>query len=142
MMKTFVLTISKNFMATHPKAGHPTEFYEKIIAGTKIHTIRGNYELWKKRIDQINEGKAVLSVREWMRKPYRSPQVELTKFTKVGIQKIEFDLLGWFIDDIDNDVTTGVIALNDGLLYADFIKWFKGKPIKDSAIIHFTNFRY
>lgn len=39
-VKTYVLTLSKQFMTTHPKAGQPTDFFEKIKAGIKKHTIR------------------------------------------------------------------------------------------------------
>ena len=38
----------------------------------KLHTIRANYPLWEKRIKDIQEGHAVLSVRQWSGKPYRS----------------------------------------------------------------------
>ena len=62
-MKTYVLTISKNFPSTHSKKGTPTNFFYKIKSGDKKHTIRANYELWKKRIDEVNEGKAIISLR-------------------------------------------------------------------------------
>lgn len=142
-LKVYVLTLSKNFMSTHSKAGQKTEFFDKIKSGEKIHTIRGNYELWKKRIDEIQKGKAILSIREWSDKPYRSPQMELMQLTKVGIQKIQRDVLGWFIDDIDSDYKMTDFAKNDGLDVRDFAEWFKHKGIKEPmAIIHFTNFRY
>lgn len=142
-LKVYVLTLSKNFMSTHSKAGKPTEFFYKIKTGEKIHTIRGNYELWKKRIDEIQKGKAILSIREWSGKPYRSPQVELMQLADVGVQKIQRDVLGWFIDDIDSDYKMTDFAKNDGLDVRDFAEWFKHKGIKEAmAIIHFTNFRY
>lgn len=144
-MKTYVLTVSKTFPSTHPKAGKLTEFRYKIATRGKIHTIRMNYELWKKRIDNIKEGKAVLSVRTWSGKPYRSEQVEEFRFTDVGIQKLQMTALGWFIDDADSDITTKEIAVNDGLSIEDFAAWFKGvlkEHDKEMAIIHFTDFRY
>ena len=143
-MKIYVLTLAKNFMQSHPKAGQPTHFFKKIQSGEKIHTIRGNYELWHKRITDINNGKAILSVREWSGKPYNSKQVELMQFDNVGLQKIERTALGWFIDGIDNGATTKKIAHNDGLSPEDFAAWFKGGKIlnKEMAIIHFTDFRY
>lgn len=139
-MKTYVLLLSKNFMKSHPKAGQPTDFFDKIKRGKKVHTIRGNYGLWKKRISEINAGKAILSIREWSGKPYASPQTELMKLTYVGLQKIERTALGWFIDDVDSDVTTKQIASNDGLSIEDFAAWFKGGKIlnKEMAVIHFT----
>jgi len=143
-MKTYVLTISKYFPAKHPKVGGVTKFFDKIYFHEKIHTIRANYELWKKRIDKVNEGSAVISVRQWTGKPYHSKQEEKFQFKQgeVGIQKIEFTPLGWFIDDYDSDVRTYDIAQNDGLLVADFIAWFKNYPDEPMAIIHFTSFRY
>lgn len=145
----YVLALSKNFMSTHPKAGQPTNFYDKIAKGQKIHTIRGNYELWKKRIDKINSGNAVLSIRQWSGRPYFSSQIELMEITKLGIQKIEYTQLGWFIDGIDSDITTEKLARNDGLSLEDFLSWFKGSismedkfNMKPMAIIHFTEFRY
>src|SRR5690606_32189634 len=117
----------------------------KIISEEKKHTIRGNYELWKNRIDKINAGKAVLSIREWTGIPYRSPQRELAILRKVGLQKLDMTSLGWFIDDCDSDVSTPKLAKNDGLSYLDFCDWFRGKitiDMEPMAIIHFTDFRY
>ena len=47
-MKTYVLTLSQNFPKTHKRAGEETNFVNKIFDGSKIHTIRSNYELWEK----------------------------------------------------------------------------------------------
>lgn len=142
-VKTYVLTLSKQFMTTHPKAGQPTDFFEKIRAGIKKHTIRGNYDLWKKRIDEIHAGIAVLSIREWSGKPYASPQIELMKTTQVSVQKLERTLLGWFVDDVDSDLCFYTLSANDGLSFEDFKSWFKSVKLnKPMAIIHFTNLRY
>ena len=92
-MKTYVITISKNFMKGHPKAGRPTMFKEKFLNKEKIHTIRGNYPLWEKRIKEVQEGKAILSIREWIGVPYKEKQVvikDLTCDDGVGIQKLTF----------------------------------------------------
>jgi hypothetical protein len=43
---------------------YPTDYRDKL------HTIRANYDLWKARIDEVQEGKAVLVVYEWRGKPY------------------------------------------------------------------------
>lgn len=110
---------------------------------SKIHTIRANYELWKKRSEKINKGEAVLSVRYWTGKPYNSKQREVFVFEKIGVEKIQLDALGWFIDDIDSDYTTKEFAKNDGLSVEDFKSWFKGCDFsKPMAIIHFSDFRY
>lgn len=176
-MKTYVLTVSRNFQTTHLRKGEETGFIGKILNGvkydgiyksldgspdTKIHTIRANYHLWKKRIDEVNEGEAILSVRYWSVKPYHSKQlriVELGKDSGVGVQKlIGMDLQYWmgFVlhnehkdeqREIEFSITHSIqahtIAENDGLSYEDFKSWFKGYNLSQPmAIIHFTSFRY
>lgn len=143
-MKQYVITVSKNFPITHSKKGHPTGFIESILAGIKIHTIRSNYEYWKKIADKIKQGKGVLSVRYWSGKAYSSKQVEFAEFSNIEVEKLEFTQLGWFINDIDSDnVTVPILAKNDGLSVEDFKEWFKNSDFsKPMAIIHFTDFRY
>ena len=92
-MKTYIITLSRYFPAKHSKAGMPTNFKEKFIKGEKMHTIRANFRLWEKRIKEVQAGDAVLSIRQWTGKPYRSKQVEIAQLTAtdgVGIQKICF----------------------------------------------------
>lgn len=86
-MKTYVIMFAKQFMTSHPRVGEATDFAEKIIKGDKIHTLRGNYEYWKKIVDEVNSGIAVLSGRVWTDKPYKSKQYEFIEFTELGIQK-------------------------------------------------------
>lgn len=73
-MKTYVITLSRNFLANHKRAGEETHFKEKFLIGqgltdydtpsmAKIHTIRANYPLWKKRIKEVQDGRAILSIR-------------------------------------------------------------------------------
>lgn len=168
-MKKYVITLSKVFPTTHPKAGIPTGFEHKLHAAIngwsdhaylKLHTIRANYPLWAKRFEQIERGEAYLSVRQWSGKPYASKQVEIARLTKedgIGIQKLyltdEINMLGeygivestWELFGIpgDSKVSCKQLAYNDGLSYEDWDAWFekydKSKPL---AIIHFTKFRY
>jgi len=144
---TYVLTISQVFPAYHPRKGEPTNFPLAIKHYDKIHTIRANYNLWKKRFEKIDRGEACLSVRIWLGRPYFSKQPEIFNYTKsngIGLEKIELTALGYFINNIESDVTTAELAKNDGLSLEDFKAWFKGKIKVDEpmAIIHFTNFRY
>jgi hypothetical protein len=146
-MITYVLTVSQCFPATYPRKGQPTNFVQKIYNGQKIHTIRNNYPLWKKRINKINQGKAVLSLRYWKGKPYQTKQKEflILKTNEVGIQKIEVNPLGWVIDDnLCEKLQTETIAKNDGLTHQDFKNWFKNSFTvnEPKAIIHFTPFLY
>jgi hypothetical protein len=172
-MKTFVLTVSKEFPKTHKRAGETTGFLEKLACSLfcpgdcsichinsetfkKIHTIRSNYELWAKRIEQIQKGEAILSIRYWSGKPYNSPQVkihELDRDSGIGIQALvfpdkslfnsticgpEFPKPTWYKGAIISE-----LSKNDGLSIEDFRIWFKNYDLsKPMAIIHFTPMRY
>ena len=160
----YCLILSKEFPLTHPRAGEETLFSLRMLAAilkfscyhAKLHTIRGNYELWAKRFEKIAAGEAVLSVREWEGKPYRSKQREIARLTRedgIGIQKLDLmSVLFSGVRKIDYDFWdaygkfVGLIrklAANDGLTEEDWLEWFKefdySKPM---AIIHFTPFRY
>ena len=148
-MKTYVLTLSKVFPKTHKRAGEPTGFDLLFTHNEyfyKIHTIRANYPLWEQRISEIQAGRAVLSVRQWTGKPYRSKQVEigiLTAKDGVGIQMLK--MIDLFRPTIINGhkVELPDLAANDGLSFNDWYEWFKGYDLREPlAIIHFTRFRY
>ena len=164
-MKTYVITLSRSFLTKHSKAGEPTNFRDAFNAGQvfnrgpeclylrpKLHTIRANYPLWEKRIKEVQEGKAFLSVRQWTGKPYRSKQVEIARLTAkegVGIQKLSFDkdrdgVSSFKFFDIDGRCfDRKTLANNDGLSLEDWCDWFRGYDLsKPMAIIHFTKFRY
>lgn len=147
--KTYIITLSKRFLNGHPKAGKPTMFKEKFIAGEKIHTIRGNYPLWEKRIKEVQEGKAILSIREWIGVPYKEKQViikDLTCDDGVGIQKLTFEGGNFGSQFVDDNYCYAVLdtpAKNDGLSFDDFRDWFRKYNLSEPmAIIHFTPFRY
>ena len=147
-MKTYVITLSRYFLAKHSKAGEPTNFKEKFLKGEKVHTIRANYSLWEKRIGEVEDGKAVLSIRQWTGKPYRSKQVEIARLTAangVGIQRLRFLGDNFNGGYIRNGVypSDKILAKNDGLSLADWEEWFRDYDLsKPLAIIHFTKFRY
>lgn len=172
-INTYVIILSKEFLKGHSKEGQSTNFKEKFEIGQgckeckesqnlsgenisqcnscsraifheKIHTIRGNYNLWEKRINEVQAGKAVLSIRQWMDKPYKSKQEVLAILTKddgVSIQKLTIKNDGWLIG-WKHCFLRKPIATNDGLSIEDFNEWFKGYDDKPLAIIHFTYFRY
>lgn len=155
-MKTFYLTLSRVFPDTHPRAGEYTMFKEKLLSALKtgpcihkIHTIRANYEFWAKRFEKIMTGEAVLSVREWIGKPYAkgSSQHEIARLTRedgIGIQMLELESLDVCrIKDATSIVTPQTLALNDGLHLEDWKAWFKDYDLtKPMAVIHFTRYRY
>jgi hypothetical protein len=163
-MKCYVLIVSRFFPKTHPMCGHETYFVDNIENEKKIHTIRLNYELWKKRINEVNSKKAYISLRYWSGSPYNylrdgSKQIEFGRLYKAGIQKIEMHhfstkLNQGYLTTIETQIDgrhAGVglrdVAENDGLMYQDFRRWFfpdykKNDVHVNGGIIHFTDFRY
>lgn len=165
-MKTYVITLSQRFLSKHSRAGQPTDFANLFEIGQhlnpaelenhkhKIHTMRAKYLLWKKRIDEVVKGEAILSIRQWTGRPYFSPQIKLADLTAedgVGIQMFEFIPDGdgsilWNRFSIDGKRVCPPIediAGHDGLSYEDWRDWFKGYDLSETlAIIHFTKFRY
>ncbi len=157
-MKTYVITLSKVFPATHKRRGELTEFLEKFLNGQtgtddfkKLHTIRANYTLWEKRIVDVQRGEAVLSVRQWSGRPYMSKQTPIATLTAedgVGLQQLtDIDTNAYCFYPcvrIDKrDIDKVLVAKNDGLSLDDWRSWFKDYDIsKPLAIIHFTKFRY
>lgn len=117
-MKTHVIILAKTFTAGHRRAGEPTHFKEKFLSGKKITTIRQGI-LWEKRIKEVQEGRAILSVREWSGKPYNSKQTIIKEFTHE-------DNLRCCVFDVDAPpVSLEQLAKNDGLEVEDFMSWFK-----------------
>lgn len=172
-VKTYCLMLSRTYPSSHPRAGQPTYFKVKMNAALndmpcylrKLHTIRANYELWRKRFEKIAAGKAVLSIREWVGRPYAkgSTQRELALLTRedgIGIQKVMLNCCtGVNIETGYEGVYSEVsiegccymgryvpsyrLANNDGLSLEDWDGWFKGCDLSEPfAIIHFTKFRY
>jgi len=164
-IKIYVLTVSLVFPTKHSRAGEPTYFkdhivnaiYEQLNPGSKadglvkLHTIRANYPLWKKRIEEVQKGNAVLSIRYWSGKPYNSNQVEIVSLdysSGIGIQQLKYSYKGFsfpniYSEPIEHTVEVNELANNDGLSFKDFKEWFKGYNLKEPmAIIQFTNFRY
>lgn len=152
-IKTFVLTVSEKFPSTHFRKGEETGFVEKILQKTKIHTIRKNYPLWKKRIEQIQKGEAILSIRVWTGSPYKSPQKEILQLDQssgIGVQLLFIHLDQYWFQTSTKDKTNDHdpfefknLAKNDGLNELSFVEWFEGISSEEPlAIIHFTKFRY
>ena len=162
-MKTYVLIISRTFPAKHQRKGEPTKFEAQLLNavwrahnmsiglpqyGMKLHTIRSNYALWSKRFKQIDEGKACLSIRYWIGKPYCSKQMEICKLTKedgIGLQVLEFynGCLQQPIISGDMTIRAEYLAKNDGLSFESWKDWFRSCDTSNQlAIIHFTKFRY
>ena len=155
-VKTYNIMLSRVFPVTHPKAGQETGFAPKVMAAInnipcylkKLHTIRANYDLWKKRIDEVMAGEAELCLRQWTGKPYRSKTVVIKRLRwhdGVGIQKLTFYTSLIIYPTIDDKYQPSILEIssNDGLSKDDWIDWFRGYDLSQPmAIIHFTDFRY
>lgn len=136
--------VSRVFPSYHKSKGELTRFEQKIRDKNKIHTIRANYEKWKRKIDQIKNGEAVLSIREWQGVPYHSKQNYLFYYNQedaLEVSKLTKDENGYLINDTIR-VSEEELAKNDGLTLDEFQEWFKVFPSEPMAIIHFTGFRY
>jgi len=138
-------------MVKFPKVGivvpKPTGFKKKILSGEKRHTIRHSYEFWKKRIDEINAGRAILSVRQWSGRPYNSKQKEIKQFKQGEVSYQSVAITGQ-ASDVGIQQSSGgykllsnkkikTLAENDGVTLKQFQSFFKG-GVLDGIIIHFT----
>ncbi len=152
--------ISSRFPATHPRAGHLTDFRRKMLCGVltgeaKMHTIRQNYERWAMIATEVNAGRAVLSCRQWLGAPYRSKPVEFLQVKSLGVQGVKMWMVAGKISggmvDVRREVMVDGVRLsrqsvyelmrNDGLSFDDFDHWFGIKEF-NGVIIHFTRLRY
>jgi len=143
---TVVVILSKDTFENGKKINKPSDFAGKVKTGRKLHTIRGNFEYWDKKIAKMKESGGVLSVRQWSAAPYRSPQEVIIEVTadKVGVQKLELTQRGQYInhttesgESIDSlvmyeyyaqvdglPVSLLELAKNDGLTENEFVAWF------------------
>lgn len=170
-VKTYVITMMMKFPTQAPFVAVRTGFKKKILTGEKKHTIRQNYHFWKKRIDEINAGKAILSVRQWTGKPYDSEQKEIKQFKQgeVGYQRVTIQSkpvgkfsdhtvllsVGVIVPSSSGLIQNGIageyrflnakkikqLAENDGITVEQMQKFFN-KGVSDGIIIHFSDLRY
>jgi len=151
-----VITFSERFPARHPKAGQPTFFKEKVMAGfaeyvtawempedvgdydfqeyynsiPKVHTIRAGAR-WK--------AGDVFSPRVWSGRPYASKQIAISPDVVVqSVQEIEIMPALW-IDEcavtVDGNTlpyeSIKELAANDGLSVQDLLFWMMGPNLAD-----------
>lgn len=176
-LKRYRLGVSRTFPSTHPRKGEETGFVNAILKSlncpdctppdvedycngcrTKIkrHTIRNNYELWVKRMVEVQAGRAVIELFYWSVKPYHKDKngigqvvfATLDKDSGCGVQMVWFENNDVCIIENENYkerrfIQWSDLCKNDGLNIVDFENWFKGYDLSQPmAIIHFTNFRY
>jgi len=111
----------------------------------KIHTIRQNYDYWKKF-----EGKEV-ALFTWQGKPYQKGSTQKVFCIKrlVSVQRIGLEKSGgidqFYIPDKKwKKYSTELLAKNDGFTNsAQLFSWFMDYPSSyKMAILHFTDYRY
>lgn len=150
-----IVTLSKTFFPKHPRKGQNTDFRAKITDGRKVHTCRPNYDHWRAKMEKLTEKGGVLSVRQWIGRPYHQPgQETITDIPAgiAGVQKLELrrerHTVNHFAEERTKAVATTtyydwtaevdgcgvpleVLAENDGLTVDDFKAWFT--PAFDAA---------
>lgn len=143
-----VVTLSKTFFPAHPRKGEETGFREKVLSGVKLHTCRENYNHWARQISKIQAEGGVLSVREWIGRPYHKPGQETIidiPAEIVGVQKLELrrervetEILAegdrrpfqkvisyeWTAEVDGWNIPIELLAANDGLTVEEFKAWF------------------
>jgi hypothetical protein len=112
-----------------------------LIPG-KIHTIRQNYDYWKKF-----EGKE-LALFTWEGKPYYSKQKVFCVKKLYHVQKLYFTNqwgLLWHIsvENMREQIASETFVKNDGFNnFDEVLEWFHDYPTGEMGILHFTDFRY
>lgn len=151
--KKICITLSRVFPQTHSRRGEPTGFKDKLASGSKMHTIRSNYDLWALNAEKMQRGGYTLSIRQWIDKPYRSKQREIhSQNEPISVQRVRMHYNSK-TDNIDVQVEhtlvdTEYIAKNDGLSLEDFKDWFFGSVRHqedadfNGVVIHFKTFSY
>lgn len=61
MDKKVIVLMSRVFPLNSSRAGEKTGFKESIVEGRKIHTIRDNFAVWAKKLDEIKKGGACVT---------------------------------------------------------------------------------
>ncbi len=123
--------------------GTLTEFEKKILAGTKIHSLRKG--------DRWRAGMSIQMAHGVRTKKYRVFNNNMERLQVcTGVQDIFMTYNGWAleitIDGYYNSNASEINALiqNDGVNRQRFLNWFlpKGKDEWSGQIIHWTNFKY
>lgn len=153
-----VVTLTKDFFKGHSRQGQPTRFAEAVQSLRKIHTCRGNYYFWAKKIEALKSVGGTLCIREWTGKPYRSKQGTIKEIASdvAGISLLvirrnytddEHGEISYTAEVDGQPIALDVLAKNDGFRNVkDFIDFFapmfKKNDTLHLGIIHFSPFRY
>ena len=111
---------------------------DDLIAG-KIHTIRQNYEYWKR----FEEREVALFT--WEGKPYQKGSKQKVFCVKKIISVQQISVGGYYFECEDRFIDPVIFAKNDGFNHGyELCDWFSIDKRKsgEMAILHFTDFRY
>ena len=156
MKKKINIVIAKAYPTIHKRHGEPTHFATKLVNNEKLHTIRGNYDLWAVNAEKMQTGNYVLSVRQWSGVPRRSKQREVYNTDeRIGVEhvtmkySVDTDSIAVTVEDnVLSEAQIEQLAKNDGTTVDDFKDWFFAKQrhkedaVFNGVIVHFTPLRY
>lgn len=145
-VKRHRLIIDKFFPEWHSRSGQPTHFGSKITGlsnHVKIHEISADYSGWMKIIEEVNAGKAKMTI---CYREIRNMEMCDTKIRSLSNLKMQ---IGQFLSPVsagmkveDKIIPIAVLAKNQGLSETDFLEWYKYYADKTVGIMHFTDFEY
>lgn len=138
------LMFSRYFPKTHPRAGEPTHFVEKIWSIPQIQPMNENLicphnaEYYFPKFHTIRAGERwkagdYFTPRIWSKTPYRSPTIQFAEHIRVektwSIEKYKSSFL--FKDELIPWKILQYMAKNDGLSFEDFLSWFEDAGKKE-----------
>ena len=129
------------------RAGVVTRFKEHVLDGTKHHAVLPNFDIWNRRMKEIEAGEAALEIAEYARSPISSvPFLRLTIEDGIGLQLIKFrsDGMVYEIDGMHSAGFNDLVPDNEGLPALYFRNWIlhSEKLYEPFEIVHFGKFRY
>lgn len=144
--KCYVLMLQSHFPSKHQRKGSRTLFEQLVQRGVKIHTFRDNFQELLRQSEVINSGAGYMSLRVWEGKPYHSPQREVKRLYRIGVQCaqacVQDGSLCLVIDGKPHQAPWAV-ASSDGMCHSDLQEWLcpDGK-LWSGCLVHFTDMRY
>lgn len=142
-----VIIVSRHFFKSHPNAGLPTYFVEKIFKSLsircddkeRIFDPRLSLDKFAPKHHTIRAGERLkvgdkISLRCWSGKPYRSKQIIIAETEVKQIYSFEVSECEYLLNGRKLDLLAlTAVAKNDGSSADDFETWF-GKKFKGQII--------
>lgn len=149
-----IIMLSRQFMKGHPNAGQPTYFVEKtlnslLMAGLPIYTDTTpmafmqslSTDFFQPKHHTIRPGNRFkkgdkASLRVWLGKPYRSPQIIIAPDVELVVKDVSIANGVMWIDN--KKVGWGTVAKNDGLEMQD-LRWWFSAPVFSGQMLIWNN---